>query len=81
MSHRASRRTTGNAAWQRLSPTHPKRKMDLQGLFSHLLELRTRLLKAVGTVLLVLVALVPFANRLYANWPSRWLRGCRRARI
>lgn len=37
-----------------------------QGLFSHLLELRTRLLKAVAAVLLVLLALVPFANRLYA---------------
>jgi sec-independent protein translocase protein TatC len=38
-----------------------------QGLFSHLLELRSRLLKAVATVLLVLVALVPFANRLYSE--------------
>lgn len=37
-----------------------------QGLFSHLLELRTRLLKMVAAVLVVLVALVPFANRLYA---------------
>jgi sec-independent protein translocase protein TatC len=38
-----------------------------QGLFSHLLELRSRLLKAVAAVLVVLVALVPFANRLYAG--------------
>jgi len=38
-----------------------------QGLFSHLLELRSRLLKAVVTVLLVLAALVPFANRLYTR--------------
>ena len=38
-----------------------------QGLFSHLLELRSRLLKAVATVLLVLIALVPFANRLYSE--------------
>ena len=38
-----------------------------QGLFSHLLELRSRLLKCVATVLLVLVALVPFANRLYTE--------------
>jgi len=37
-----------------------------QGLFSHLLELRSRLLKAVACVVLVLLALVPFANRLYA---------------
>jgi len=39
----------------------------LQGLFSHLLELRLRLMWAVGTVLVVLIALVPFANRLYAE--------------
>ncbi|MFC5526959.1 twin-arginine translocase subunit TatC [Rhodanobacter ginsengisoli] len=36
------------------------------GLFSHLLELRSRLLKATAFVLLVLLGLVPFANRLYA---------------
>ncbi len=38
-----------------------------QGLFSHLIELRSRLLKATVTVLLVLLALVPIANRLYAE--------------
>lgn len=38
-----------------------------QGLFSHLLELRTRLVWACGTVLVVLLALVPFANRLYSE--------------
>jgi sec-independent protein translocase protein TatC len=38
-----------------------------RGLFSHLLELRSRLLTAVCTVLLVLLALVPFANRLYSE--------------
>ena len=38
-----------------------------QGLFSHLLELRTRLLKSVAALVLVLVALVPFANRLYSE--------------
>jgi len=38
-----------------------------QGLFSHLIELRSRLLKAVACVLLVLLALVPFANRLYSD--------------
>jgi sec-independent protein translocase protein TatC len=32
---------------------------------SQLVELRSRLLKCVATVLLVLVALVPFANKLY----------------
>lgn len=39
----------------------------LQGLFSHLLELRTRLMWAVATVVVVLLALVPFANRLYTE--------------
>lgn len=38
-----------------------------QGLFSHLIELRSRLLKAVFTVLLVLLALIPFANDLYTQ--------------
>jgi sec-independent protein translocase protein TatC len=42
-------------------------EMDLeQGLFSHLLELRSRLIKAIVAVVVVLVALVPFANHLYA---------------
>ena len=46
----------------------PEPDIDLQqGLFSHLLELRTRLLKACATVLAVLLALVPFANRLYTE--------------
>ena len=35
-------------------------------VFPHLLELRSRLIKAVATVLLLLVALVPLANRLYS---------------
>lgn len=38
-----------------------------QGLFSHLIELRSRLLRAIITVLVVLGALIPFANRLYAE--------------
>ncbi len=42
--------------------------VDLQqGIFSHLLELRSRLLKAALSVLVVLVALVPVANRLYTE--------------
>jgi sec-independent protein translocase protein TatC len=42
-------------------------EMDVeQGLFSHLLELRSRLIKAILAVVVVLVALVPFANHLYA---------------
>jgi sec-independent protein translocase protein TatC len=45
----------------------PESGMDLeQGLFSHLLELRSRLIKAILAIVVVLVALVPFANHLYA---------------
>lgn len=36
-----------------------------QTFISHLVELRERLLKAIAAVLLVLLALLPFANRLY----------------
>src|SRR6478672_13200772 len=35
-------------------------------LIAHLLELRTRLLRGIVGLLLVLLALMPFANRLYA---------------
>lgn len=37
-----------------------------QGFLSHLIELRARLLKSIAAVLVLLVALLPFANRLYA---------------
>lgn len=37
-----------------------------QSFLSHLIELRERLLKAVAAVLVVLVALIPIANKLYA---------------
>lgn len=36
-----------------------------QSFISHLVELRERLLKGVAAVLLILVVLLPFANRLY----------------
>ena len=38
-----------------------------EGLFSHLIELRSRLLRAIVTVAIVLLALIPIANRLYAE--------------
>lgn len=37
-----------------------------QPFFSHLVELRSRLLKAVAAILLIFIALAPFANNLYA---------------
>ncbi|MBN8481345.1 MAG: twin-arginine translocase subunit TatC [Xanthomonadales bacterium] len=41
-----------------------------QSFLSHLVELRSRLLRAVAAVLIVLVALIPFANRLY-GWLAK----------
>lgn len=38
---------------------------DEQSFLSHLIELRERLLKATAAVLVVLLALIPFANKLY----------------
>jgi sec-independent protein translocase protein TatC len=38
-----------------------------EGLFSHLIELRSRLLRAIVVLLVVLLALVPVANHLYAE--------------
>lgn len=43
---------------------------DGQSFLSHLVELRSRLLRAVAAVLIVLVALIPFANRLY-GWLAK----------
>lgn len=37
-----------------------------QSFLSHLVELRSRLLKAVAVVLAILIALIPLANKLYA---------------
>ena len=51
-----------------MAPNEPDSGVDLeQGLFSHLLELRSRLLKSALSVFVVLIALVPFANRLYTE--------------
>src|SRR5215475_1476910 len=36
-----------------------------QSFISHLIELRERLLKAIAAVLVILVCLLPFANRIY----------------
>jgi len=49
------------------APEQESEDLQEEGLFSHLIELRSRLLKAVVTVVIVLLALVPFANRLYAE--------------
>ncbi len=38
-----------------------------QSFLSHLIELRSRLLRAVAAVFVVFLALVPFANRLYSQ--------------
>ena len=47
--------------------SNPERTGDTeQSFLSHLLELRSRLLKAVAAVLIILIALLPLANQLYA---------------
>ncbi len=43
---------------------------DEQSFLSHLVELRSRLLKAVAAVLVILVCLIPFANRIY-GWLAK----------
>ncbi|HET9835006.1 MAG TPA: twin-arginine translocase subunit TatC [Rhodanobacteraceae bacterium] len=53
------------AAPDDLRPQEEDETSSGQGFMTHLIELRGRLLKAVAAVLIVLVALVPFANRLY----------------
>jgi sec-independent protein translocase protein TatC len=48
-------------------PMRPSADDDAGGrLLDHLIELRSRLLRAVAGLMLVFVALLPFANRLYA---------------
>jgi sec-independent protein translocase protein TatC len=50
-----------------MASPEPEPQLDLQqGLFSHLIELRSRLIKCCASVLIVLLALIPFANRLYS---------------
>lgn len=41
----------------------------LSGIMTHLIELRSRFLRALASVLVIFIILTPFANRLY-NWLS-----------
>ena len=43
----------------------PEEKLAEASLMSHLLELRSRFLKAGGAVILVFICLVPFAQRIF----------------
>ncbi len=45
-----------------------------QPLMSHLIELRTRLLKSLCCVLIVFLALFSFANDIYRRQSIVWLR-------
>lgn len=47
------------------APREPVEDTESPTFMSHLVELRARLLKAVAAVLIILLALLPFANRLY----------------
>lgn len=49
-----------------------------QSFFSHLVELRDRLLKMVLCVLLVFVGTASYANEIYAFWPIRCCSICRK---
>lgn len=46
-------------------PEEPEEQLAEGSLMSHLIELRNRLLRAVGAVLLVFLCLVPFASRIF----------------
>jgi sec-independent protein translocase protein TatC len=48
-----------------MSGTEPTEGGEGQSFISHLIELRERLLKAIAAVLVVLVFLLPFSNRIY----------------
>ena len=47
-------------------PPEREEALPEQGFMSHLIELRARLLKAIAAVLIVLLALIPFAGKLYS---------------
>ena len=46
-----------------------------QGLVSHLIELRTRLLRMVAAIILMLLALMPFSNTIYSWFAAPLLKG------
>lgn len=48
-----------------MTPNHSDPNPKEQSLISHLLELRNRLLRAIATILLITLALIPFSNDLY----------------
>ena len=50
---------------QRSSPDHPDTGAE-SSLMGHMLELRTRLMRALAGLMLALLVLLPFANKLYA---------------
>ena len=60
-----SRRRRPPASAPRMTESLPEGDRE-QPFIAHLVELRNRLLRAVAAVLVVFVALVPFANRLYS---------------
>ena len=49
-----------------MSETDTTEELAEGTLLSHLIELRTRLLKMFGAVIGVFVVLVPFANRIFS---------------
>ena len=50
---------------QKLPPPEEKEELAEGTLISHLLELRSRIMKALGAVIVVFIGLAPFANRIF----------------
>src|SRR6188768_793660 len=62
---RRARRTTETRAPTPMTADPGEPTGQEQSFLSHLVELRSRLLRALAAVVVVFVVLVPFANRIY----------------
>jgi sec-independent protein translocase protein TatC len=60
--------------------TEPALTRPQETFISHLIELRTRLLRAIIAVVVVLVCLFPLAKDIYASLALPCCACCRRAR-
>jgi hypothetical protein len=78
----AGRIAAGVAAGLRtwLSAPEPAPDGPQETFLSHLIELRTRLVRAIVAVLIVLLCLFPWAKDIYSALAAPLLRCCRKAR-
>ena len=63
-----------------MSDPSPAPESPQESFISHLVELRTRLVRSVFAILIVLFALFPWAKEIYALLAAPLLTCCRRAR-